>query len=173
MIPGAIDDSTLLHVRTSYLTRYSADEFSALIVFPLFLITVSLPSSRFSRPFSASSRCHPQSRVSSLLFFRELRSRGYCSRRRRLSLPLLIPGNTTALMFQETGRHFHRGSVHNETDPAVSPRIEDRRSTIPIVKSARALFLLRHGRTASLLSHCVEKCRLDVPRRGRKVAKIT
>lgn len=56
MIPGAIDESALLHVHTSYLTRYSADEFSALIGFPLFLVTSLYLLSRFLlRPLFTSS----------------------------------------------------------------------------------------------------------------------
>jgi len=42
----------------------------------------------------------------------------------------------------------------------VSSLIGDRRSVIPIVKSAKTLFLARHDGSASLFSHCMEKCYL-------------
>lgn len=90
MIPGAIDESALLHVHTSYLTRYSADEFSALIGFPLFLIASLCRLSRFP-PLSPVLRALLVLGLLSSLLSRALRrNRSYCSRRRRRSRCLFL-----------------------------------------------------------------------------------
>jgi len=108
MISGAIDESALLHVHISYLTRYSADEFSALIGFPLFLVASLYRLSRFPlRPLSTLIILILDL-LSSFLSRTLHRSRSYCShRRRRCRCLFLSSGNATALTFRETGRHFH------------------------------------------------------------------
>lgn len=123
MIPGAIDESALLHVHTSYLTRYSADEFSALIGFPLFLVTSLYLLSRFLlRPLFTSSSS--SSAFSSSLLSRALRrSRSYCSHRRhRCPCLFLSPAMPPRSRSEKPDGIFICGLVHAHNKNPPFPR---------------------------------------------------
>lgn len=174
MISGAIDESALLHVHTSYLTRYCADEFSALTGSPLFLFASFYPLSRFSsRPFFTSSSSSSSSfSVSSSLLF------SFTSSPCIAAAVIAVVVVAAVAASSSYSRQCHRTHVpRNRTvfssvawrtmRPPSFPRV-DRRS--PIDDSDRKVdedsgflfFCLGLAEALHYFCSCVEKCRLDV-----------
>jgi len=176
MIPGAIDESALLHVHISYLTRYSADEFSALIGFPLFLVTSLYRLSRFPlRPLSTSTL---------IILILDLLSSFFHGLSIAVAVIAVIvvaavaasscpPAMPPRSRSEKPDGIFIYGLVHNKTPPFPrESKIADRRFRS---WSRQGLcFCFDITEAPHYFRNCVEKCwRPASPQRERKIAKIT